>query len=147
MLRPLMYEVGSQLVRSIGLLIETAPLVFHNEPIGSASPIACSALGMLDQFAGVACYGWYTAIAFNAALALWASVEKPMFTQPENRRRIVALEEKIVWSSALCCVIPPVIQGFLDSKQGFGAIENTGFLRFVLGGRVDVEAQSYYCVL
>ena len=131
MLRPLMYEVGCQLLRSIGLLIETAPLVFHNEPIGGRSPMTCSALGALDQFAGVACYGWYTAMAFNAALALGASVEKPMFTQPEKRRRIVSVEEKVVWSSALCCVIPSAIQGMIDPNQGYGAIENFGFLRFL----------------
>lgn len=129
MLRPLMYEVGSQLLRSIGLLIETSPLVFHSAPIGRESPALCSMLGALDQFSGVACYGWYTVIAFNAILALRASVERPAFTQPEKRRRIIFIEEIVVWSSAFLCVVPTALQGFVDSEQGYGVIEDTDFLR------------------
>jgi len=130
LLRPLMYEVASQFVRSIGLLVETSPLVFGREPIGQESPTVCSMLGALDQFSGVACYGWYTAIAFNAALALRASVERPAFTQPEKRERVVRVEEKVVWLTALLAAVPTALQGMFDPEQGYGAIEETGFLRY-----------------
>jgi len=123
LLRPLMFESLSQLVRAVGLLMEMAPLIFGFEPLSKSSPTACALLGAMDQLSSVCCYGWYTAIACNAALVLAAPVERPAFTQPERRRVVVRREEIVVSLAAVLSVLPPAAQG------AFGAIGDKGYYR------------------
>jgi hypothetical protein len=112
------------MVRAAGLLIELAPNVFGSQPINDSSKALCEALGATDQFTNVACYGWYAVIALNAALVLNASVERPLFTQPEPRFEIIRKEEYAVWSCAFLSIVPPLIQ------RSFGVIDSTGFERY-----------------
>ena len=118
MLKPLFYESLAQFSRALGLLVEMGPLVFHREPVGVASPAFCALLGAVDQFTSVACYGWYSAIAFNAALVLAASPERPAFTHADRRIRVVRLEEKAVLLASVLACVPPLVQ------NTFGAIDD-----------------------
>lgn len=111
LLRPLLYETVSQFFRALTLLVEIAPLILGHSPIGDYNPTACATIGVVDQFASVSCFLWYAVIATNAAIALSATVERPSFTQPEKRQRIVRREERIVLAIASISIIPPLMQG------------------------------------
>ena len=124
LLRPIFYQAATSLLWALGVAITFGPILFDAAPIGTTSPAACAALGALNQFAAVATFLWYTTIAFNSLLIFLAPVERPVFTQLEQRQARLKLEERVVWALAVVATLPPLFSR--TSSDGYGPIRAEG---------------------